>query len=113
MVARSISPQNGKILILRPTLPLHHADAVNVQRVCLQYAIDLIPSDNKRSDSPYAQRNKTHALKPPEQTNNLPMIHSSASSLGGKATSKPNMKDKTTSHKADDRSHQRKAGGAV
>ncbi|CAF4831835.1 unnamed protein product, partial [Rotaria socialis] len=41
MVARSNSPQNGKLLILRPTLPFHHTNAVNIQRICLQYAIDL------------------------------------------------------------------------
>ncbi|CAF0850638.1 unnamed protein product [Didymodactylos carnosus] len=46
---RSFSPQSGKLLILRPTLPFHHSDAVNVHRVCLQYAIDLQPAKNQLS----------------------------------------------------------------
>ncbi|CAF0848400.1 unnamed protein product [Rotaria sp. Silwood1] len=112
MVARTISPQNGKLLILRPTLPFHHTDAVNVQRVCLQYAIDLIPNENKLNDSPYAQRNKSHALKQSEQTTNLPMIRSSSPATN-MPTNKSNAKDKPTSNRIEDRIHQRKNGGAV
>jgi hypothetical protein len=44
-LARSASPQGGKLLILRPTLPFHHTDAVGVQRIRLQYEIDLIPQN--------------------------------------------------------------------
>ncbi|CAF0766972.1 unnamed protein product [Rotaria sordida] len=108
MVARSISPQSGKLLILRPTLPFHHTDAVNVQRVCLQYAIDLIPNENKLNDSPYAQRHKSNALKQSEHTTNLPMIRSSSP-----ATNKSNTKDKPTSNRTEDRIQQRKNDGAV
>ncbi|CAF3956697.1 unnamed protein product [Rotaria sp. Silwood2] len=112
MVARSISPQNGKLLILRPTLPFHHTDAVNVQRVCLQYAIDLIPNENKLSDSPYAQRSKSNVLKHSEQTTNLPMIRSSSPATNI-PTNKSNVKDKPASNRIEDRIHQRKNGGAV
>ena len=113
-IARSVSPQGGKLLILRPTLPFHHTDAVNVQRVCLQYAIDLIPNENFTSGGGTgpANRNKLTVLKQPEQTNNLPMI--SASSLGvNNPTNKSNMKEKSASHKSEDHTHQRKNGGAV
>ncbi|CAF2039831.1 unnamed protein product [Rotaria magnacalcarata] len=113
MVARSNSPQNGKLLILRPTLPFHHTDAVNVQRICLQYAIDLIPSENKLNDSPYAQRHKPLTVKQPEQTNSLPMIRSSSSLTGNTSINKSNTKDKTVSGRVDDRTYQRKNGGAV
>ena len=111
-MARSLSPQGGKLLILRPTLPFHHTDAVNVQRVCLQYAIDLIPSENKSNDSPFGQRNKPLALKQPEQTNNLPMIRSS-STTGNNSTTKSKIKDKSVPNKTEDHTYQRKTGGAV
>ena len=53
VVPRSTSPHGGKLLILRPTLPLHHTNAVNVQRICLQYAIDLVPNTaQKQADQP-------------------------------------------------------------
>lgn len=94
MIARSNSPQNGKLLILRPTLPFHHTDAVNVQRISLQYAIDLIP-------------NKSTTPKQIEQTNNLPMIRSS-STASTPPVNKLNIKDKTNSNKNEDRTHQRK-----
>ncbi|CAF3514311.1 unnamed protein product [Rotaria socialis] len=113
MVARSNSPQNGKLLILRPTLPFHHTNAVNIQRICLQYAIDLIPSENKLNDSPYAQRHKPLTVKQPEQANNLPMIRSSSSLTGNTSINKPNTKDKTVSGRVEDRTYQRKNGGAV
>lgn len=45
-LARSLSPQGGKLLILRPTLPFHHTDAVSVQRIRLQYEIDVVPQRN-------------------------------------------------------------------
>jgi hypothetical protein len=96
-IARSLSPQSGKLLILRPTLPFHHTDAVNVQRVCLQYAIDLIPNENLTSTA-LTNRNKSNVLKNPEQTNNLPMISTSSSGVNI-PTTKSNTKDKLSSQK--------------
>ena len=106
--ARSNSPQGGKLLILRPTLPLHHNDAVHVQRISLQYAIELVPNDTTSG-----QRNKVQALKQSEQTNSLPLIRSSSSSVVNQPTGKTNTKDKSSPHKNEDRTHQRKTGGAV
>ena len=100
-------PPTGKLLILRPTLPFHHTDAVNVQRISLQYSIDLIPNENRSNDTTPGQRNKINGLKQLEQTSNLPMIRSSSSS------SKTNTKEKSVSNKTEDRTHQRKNGGAV
>lgn len=112
MAVRSGSPQTGKLLILRPTLPFHHTDAVNVQRVCLQYAIDLMPHDNKSTDLPFGQRNKPNALKQSEKNNSLPMIRPS-SATGNNSTTKSNTKDKPVSNKVEDRLFQRQSGGAV
>jgi hypothetical protein len=100
-VARSVSPQGGKLLILRPTLPFHHTDAVKVQRINLQYAIDLIPNENKSSTP-----------KLSEEINHFPMIRS-PSNLTSFPIHKTNIKDKPTSNKPEDRTHQRKNGGAV
>jgi hypothetical protein len=107
-VARSNSPPSGKLLILRPTLPFHHTDAVNVQRVNLQYAIDLIPNENKPHDSTVGQRNKPNALKQSEQINNLPIIHSTQT-----PANKSNAKDKSVSNRIEDRNYQRKDGNTV
>ncbi|UJR25607.1 hypothetical protein I4U23_006951 [Adineta vaga] len=57
-LSRSMSPQGGKLLILRPTLPFHHTDAVSVQRICLQYAIDLVPQNTASTN-----RNKSATVK--------------------------------------------------
>jgi hypothetical protein len=112
--ARSLSPQGGKLLILRPTLPFHHTDAVNVHRVCLQYAIDLVPNENLSSSGTIPpHRNRLTVLKQPEQTNNLPMISTSSSSGVNVPTNKLNIKEKSASHKSEDYTHQRKNGGAV
>jgi hypothetical protein len=108
VIARGNSPQGGKLLILRPTLPFHHTDAVNVQRISLQYAIELIPNDTTSG-----QRNKAQALKQSEQTNNLPRIRSSSSSIVNHPPAKTNTKDKSPANKIEDRTHQRKTGGAV
>ncbi|CAF4001909.1 unnamed protein product, partial [Rotaria magnacalcarata] len=109
-LARSLSPQGGKLLILRPTLPFHHTDAVNVQRVCLQYAIDLIPNDNASHVPMSANRNKSNVLKNPEQTNILPMISASTSGLHHMSS---NKSAKSTSNKSEELTHQRKNGGGV
>lgn len=115
-LARSLSPHGGKLLILRPTLPFHHTDAVNVQRVCLQYAIDLIPNENFQGGAAAASapphRNRLSILKQPEQANNLPMISASSSGVN-MPTNKSNMKEKSASYKSEDYTHQRKTGGAV
>ncbi len=112
-IARSLSPQGGgKLLILRPTLPFHHSDAVNVQRVCLQYAIDLVPNENFSSGTMPPHRNKFTVLKQPEHMNGLPMI-SGSSSGNYVPSSKSSTKDKSVSNKSDDQTHQRKNGGAV
>jgi len=113
-LARSLSPHGGKLSILRPTLPFHHTDAVNVQRVCLQYAIDLIPNENFQGAAASAppQRNRLSILKQPEQTNNLPMISASSSGVN-MSTNKSNIKEKSASYKSEDYTHQRKTGGAV
>ncbi len=111
-IARSLSPQGGKLLILRPTLPFHHTDAVNVQRVCLQYAIDLIPNENILHGTMPSNRNKSTILRQSEQTNNLPMIGAS-SSTANIPTNKSNIKEKSASNKSEEYTHQRKNGGAV
>jgi hypothetical protein len=111
VVARSNSPQTGKLLILRPTLPFHHTDAVNVQRISLQYAIDLIPNENKSNNSTPVQQNKYNSLKQSEQTNNLPMLRSSPTTNA--SPNKSNTKDKSISNKIEDRTYQRKDGGTV
>lgn len=99
-------------MILRPTLPFHHTDAVNVQRVCLQYAIDLIPNDNPLTAPVAGHRSKPIVLKQPEQTNNLPMISASSASAHA-PTNKSNSKEKSAPHKNEDYTHHRKNGGAV
>jgi hypothetical protein len=111
-IARSLSPQGGKLLILRPTLPFHHTDAVNVQRVCLQYAIDLIPNENFTSAALATNRNKPNTYKHPEQPSNLPMIGGSSTGMNV-TTSKSSTKDKASSHRSDDYIHPRRNGGAV
>jgi hypothetical protein len=111
-VARSVSPQGGKLLILRPTLPFHHTDAVNVQRVCLQYAIDLIPNDHTPHGTMPIHRNKLTVLKQPEQTHGLPMI-SGSPSASTVPTNKSNTKEKSASYKSEEHTHHRKNGGAV
>lgn len=110
-VVRSLSPQGGKLLILRPTLPFHHTDAVNVQRVCLQYAIDLIPNENPGS-AHVSNRNKLTVLKQPEQTSSLPMLSSSSSAVHLPAN-KSHSKEKSASYKSEEYPHQRKTGGGV
>ena len=102
---RHPSPQGGKLLILRPTLPFHHTDAVNVQRINLQYSIDLIPNENKSIDAGPGQRNKSNALKSSEENNTLPMIRSSSSSVNPPTTK--------TNSRTDNRFNPRKTGGAV
>ncbi|CAF3576930.1 unnamed protein product [Rotaria sordida] len=111
-IARSLSPQGGKLLILRPTLPFHHTDAVNVQRVCLQYAIDLIPNENISHDTMSTHRNKSNVFKHPEQTSSLPMISSSSSGMNI-STNKSTSKEKSASNKTEESMHQRKPGGGV
>ncbi len=111
-ITRSISPSNGKLLILRPTLPFHHTDAVNVHRVCLQYAIDLVPNEHLSSGTLPTHRNKLTVLKQPEQTNHLPMIGASSASVNV-PTNRSNIKEKSASNKSEDYIHQRKNGGAV
>lgn len=111
-IARSLSPQGGKLLIIRPTLPFHHTDAVNVHRVCLQYAIDLAPNENLSSAPMTSNRNKLSVLKQPEQTNHIPMISASLSGVNI-PTQKSNTKEKSASNKTDDYTHYRKNGGAV
>ncbi|CAF4305472.1 unnamed protein product [Rotaria sp. Silwood2] len=111
-LARSLSPQGGKLLILRPTLPFHHTDAVNVQRVCLQYAIDLIPNENMPHGTMSTHRNRSNVFKHPEQTNSLPMISGSSSGLNIQ-TNKSNSKEKSASNKSEEYIHQRKTGGGV
>lgn len=110
--ARSVSPQGGKLLILRPTLPFHHSDAVNVQRVCLQYAIDLIPNENPSSAATSTHRNRPSGHKQQEQVNQLPMI-SGTTSNAHMPTNKTHAKEKSASHKSEDFTHPRKNGGAV
>lgn len=108
-LARSLSPHGGKLLILRPTLPFHHSDAVNVQRVCLQYAIDLIPNESASHISMSANRGRVNAFSNNEQTNSLPMI--------GPSTSGPNITSnksaKSASNRSEEYSHRRKNGGGV
>lgn len=104
-IARSLSPQGGKLLILRPTLPFHHTDAVNVQRVCLQYAIDLIP----HGKSP-PHRSKSAVHKQPEQTKNLPMLSKSSVNV---SKNKTNTKEKSTSNKVGEHIHQHKTDGTI
>jgi hypothetical protein len=112
-IGRSLSPQGGKLLILRPTLPFHHSDAVNVQRVCLQYAIDLIPNENFTSAALATNRNnKPNSLKHPEQPNNLPMIGAPLTSMNP-TMGKSSSKDKASSNRSDDYIHPRRNGGAV
>lgn len=111
-VARSVSPQGGKLLILRPTLPFHHTDAVNVQRVCLQYAIDLIPTENPTSAATSTHRNRSSGPRQAEHTNQLPMISASMSNAH-MPTNKSNTKEKSASYKSEDFGHPRKNGGAV
>ncbi|CAF3352469.1 unnamed protein product [Rotaria sp. Silwood1] len=111
-LARSLSPQGGKLLILRPTLPFHHTDAVNVQRVCLQYAIDLIPNDNMPHGTMSTHRNKSNVFKHPEQTTSLPMISTSSSGFNI-PTNKSNSKEKSASNKSEEYMQQRKTGGGV
>ncbi len=112
VIARSNSPQNGKLLILRPTLPFHHTDAVHVQRISLQYAIDLVPNENRPNDSTHGQRNKTHTLKQSEQKSNFPIISSSPTPTNV-STNKSNTKDKSIPNRIEGRTYQRKDGGTV
>ncbi|CAM4905735.1 unnamed protein product [Rotaria socialis] len=112
-IGRSLSPQGGKLLILRPTLPFHHTDAVNVQRVCLQYAIDLIPNDNATHAPMSANRNISNVLKHPEQTSSLPMISASTSGLHHMSSNKSTKSAKSASNKSEEFTHQRKNGGGV
>ena len=112
MVARSSAPRDSKILVLRPTLPLHHTNATNAERVWVQCAIDLIPNENKPNDSLFGQRNKSNTLKQSNQTNNLPMIWSS-SPTANVLTNKSNTKDKTIANGLEERLHRRKNDGAV
>ena len=113
VVARSLSPQGGKLLILRPTLPFHHTDAVNVHRVCLQYAIDLIPSDNPSNGSPPTHRIKSSVHQQSDSLNSLPMIRS-ASPGTASASTKSRKKEKSASHKSEEHHHHhhRKHSGA-
>lgn len=116
ITARNASPQGGKLLILRPTLPFHHTDAVNVQRINLQYSIDLIPNENKSIDAAPGQRNKSNALKSSEDNNTLPMIRSSSSSgnppppTTTTTTKNNNTKEKPTNNKFNNRFNPRKTG---
>ena len=112
MVARSTSPQGGKLLILRPTLPLHHTDAVNVQRICLQYAIDLIPSNAHSNGT-----SKSNVLQQLEKASHLPAIRASSSSSGA-ANQTPShrfsTKDKSNTSRNPVRPYQqRRSDGAV
>jgi len=102
---RSLSPQRGKLLILRPTLPFHHTDAVNVQRVCLQYAIDLIPHGTLPT-----HRNQLNSSKQPEQTNTLP---TTSKLLVNVPKNKSHTKEKSTSNQAGQHTHQRKTDGTI
>ncbi len=111
-MARSTSPPGGKLLILRPTLPFHHTDAVNVQRISLQYAIDLVPNENKSNDTTHGQQSKSNSFKHSEQTNNLPIIRS-PTSPANISTNKINKKDKSIPNRNEDRTYQRKNGGNV
>jgi hypothetical protein len=113
ITARSNSPQGGKLLILRPTLPFHHSNAVNVQRINLQYAIELIPNEIKSNDNVPRQRRRSNTMKQSDQTNNLPLLRSSSSSVVNQPAAKPITKEKTPANKIEDRTHQRKTGGAV
>ncbi|CAF0871164.1 unnamed protein product [Didymodactylos carnosus] len=76
-LGRSLSPQGGKVLILRPTLPLHHSDAVNVHRVCLQYAIDLQPTKNQLNLS---SRDKQQQNQSSNNNSSLPMLATNSKS---------------------------------
>lgn len=113
MVARSsTSPQGGKLLILRPTLPLHHTDAVNVQRICLQYAIDLIPNNAHSNGT-----SKSNVLQQLEQASHLPAIRASSSSPSATNPTPPNRfatKDKANTSRNPVRPYQqRRSDGAV
>ena len=109
-IARSLSPQGGKLLILRPTLPFHHSDAVNVQRVCLQYAIDLIPNENTSNGSLPGQRNKLTVINQPEASNALPMIRP-ASPVTNTTSIRSQAKEKPAAQKHDEQPNQRKKTG--
>jgi hypothetical protein len=100
-IAENTSPQSGKLLILRPIRASRHANAVNLQSISRQYAIDLILNENKRNNSTPAQRNKSNAN---EQTNNLPRVHSSTGNV---------PRNKSDFTKTDDHIYRRKKGGAV
>ncbi|CAF0916669.1 unnamed protein product [Adineta ricciae] len=68
------SPRGGKLIIIRPTLPFHYTDAVDVRRICLQYAIDLVPQNpksNHRSKSATTTNvsNKTHSNNKSQRAN--------------------------------------------
>ncbi len=99
--AENASSQSGRLLILRPIRASRHANAVNLQRISREYAVDLIRNENKRNNSTSAQRNKSNAH---EQTNNLPRVQSSTTNV---------PKNKSDFTKTDDHIYRRKKGGAV
>ncbi|CAF3956620.1 unnamed protein product [Adineta steineri] len=110
---RPMSPQSGRLLILRPTLPIHHANASNIQRINLQYSIDLVHKENKKDKSTTGQRSKSNHGKNSEQSDNLPRINSSSSTTERTQKKKSNMKEKSPYNKTDDRNHRRKTDGTV
>ncbi|CAF0898996.1 unnamed protein product [Adineta steineri] len=110
---RPMSPQSGRLLILRPTLPIHHANASNIQRINLQYSIDLVHKENKKDKSTTDQRSKSNHGKNSEQAHNLPRINSSSSTTGHTQKNKSNKKEKSPYNKTDDRNHRRKTDGNV
>ncbi|CAF3543761.1 unnamed protein product [Adineta steineri] len=100
-LTRSMSPQTGKLLILRPTLPFHHTDAVSVQRVCLQYAIDLVPHNRIGT-----HRSKSTIIKQSEEKNNVPIINASSPSANIST-------NKTISNKHGEHKNQRRNNGTT
>lgn len=101
VTTQNTSSTTSKLLLLRPTLPIQHAESLNVQRISVHYNIDLTPKENKPTTSTSDPRNNklqtNNNPKPNEEKNtNLPNIHPLPNKLNGKEKINTNKKDDKT-----------------